>query len=164
MIGLYKFLMLMLLIVFHMHLMALQLDEERALQLLFEIKHGVNRSVHAAAQQVDEDMLAGGIIAIDEIRAKETALHYLRANLRLNEHNAPLPGSLLHHPVEVLVMEVINSDKSFPYSYVNAEYDYEVTLFQPGVIMIIRAEYPRIFHIIDPINWTVKGTAELYRP
>lgn len=160
--SLHKFLILLLAVVFHIQLMALQLDEERAMHLLFEIKHGLNRAVHAAAQQVDERLLAEGVLAIDEDRAKETALAYLRSNLRLDEQQVPRADSLLNASVEIVVFEVINRDQAFPYRYVNDAHDYEVTLYEPGVVLMIRVEYPRIYHLIDPIVWTIKGTAELY--
>jgi hypothetical protein len=156
-----KFLMMVLLLVFHMRLMALQLDEERAMHLLFELKHAVNRAVHAAAQQTDAALLAQGVRAIDEARAEEWFLDYLRANLRLDEHLAPLPGSPLREPVDVVVFDVINADETFPYHYRNAEHGLDVVLYGPGVVAAIRAEYPRIYRFISPIGWTVKGAAEL---
>ena len=160
----YKFVMFMLLIVFQMMMMAVQLDEERAMHMLFELKHGVNRAAHAAAQQVDEDLLAQGVWSIDEEGAEETALQYLQANLLLDEDNAPLPESLLREPVSIALIEIINADRHFPYRYVNEVFNYDVTLERPGVIIIIQAEYPRIYRLINPITWMIKGTSELYEP
>lgn len=159
----YKFLILLLLIVFQMGMLALQLDEERAMHVLFELKHGVNRTTHAAAQQVDTAMLSQGIWSIDEAQAETIAAQYLQANLLLDGDNKPLPDSSLLAPVEIKVFEVVNADRHFPYRYVNQEYNYDVTLDRPGVVMIIEAEYPRIYRMISPITWLVKGTAELYK-
>ncbi len=159
----YKLVMLALLAVFQMWMLTVQLEEELAMNLLFELKHGVNRAAHAASIQVDDNLLAQGIWAIDEQRAAEAGRHVLRENLRLDENWEPVAGSPLKQPVELLTFEVINSDNSFPYHYVNDDYQYEVTLYRPGVVFIIRAEYPRLFNVVQPIVWTVKGTSELYR-
>jgi hypothetical protein len=159
---LYKLVLFMLLAMLQLWMLTLQLEEELSMHMLFELKHGVNRAAHAASVQIDEHLLAEGIRSIEEVRAREMGLLVLRENLRLNEAGEPLAGSLLREPIELLAFEVINSDEVFPYRYVNKEHDYEVILQNPGVIFIIRAEYPRLFRVIEPIVWTVKGTSELY--
>jgi hypothetical protein len=158
----YKIVLYMLLLVFFMTLLALQIDEEVSMNTLFKVKHGLNRATHAAAQQLDEQKLAQGILSIDPQRAEEEAYHYLQYNLQLDEDNLPLPGSFLQTPVEVLVFEIIDENQIFPHLYVNDDYNYKVTLQRPGVVMIIEVEYPRIYQVIGPITWIVKGTAELY--
>jgi len=160
----YKILLYVLISVLCMQVLAIQIDEERALHTVFFLKHGLNRALHAAAQQLDEDLLAQGIPAIDEEAAEEAAYRYLRENLRLSESLEPLPGSFLQSPVEVLAFDIINIDRVFPYRYSNGEHDFEATLHRPGVVMIIGAEYPRVFRLIKPIRWEIKGTAELYAP
>ena len=155
-------LLFLLLMAFQMGMLALQLDEERAMHMVFELKHAVNRSAHAAAQQLDEALLSQGIRSIDEELAEVHMYRYLQANLRLDSDNHPLADSPLRSPIELAVFEVINADRTFPYRYVNTTYNYDVTLQRPGVVLILRAEYPRMFRIIAPIVWTVKGTAELY--
>lgn len=158
----HKIVLYMLLLVFFMTLFALQIDEEVSMNTLFRVKHGLNRATHAAAQQLDEQKLAQGIVSIDPQAAEEEAYYYLQSNLQLDMDNVPLQGSFLESPVEVVVLEIINENRIFPYHYVNGDYDYEVTLQRPSVIMIIRVEYPRIYHVIGPITWVIKGTAELY--
>jgi hypothetical protein len=140
---------------------ALQWDEERAMGLLFEVKRAVNRAAHAAAQQADRDKLEMGIPSIDPGLARAAADMYLRANLRLDRDLLPLPHSPLRHPPAVLVFDVINEDHEFPYTYYNPEYDYRVVLERPGVVMVVRAEYPRLFAVLEPVVWYVKGAAEL---
>ncbi len=157
----YKLVLYVMLIVFDMTLLALQADEEMALNGLFEAKHGLNRAVHAAAQEQDERALADGIVSIDPERARAAAEQYLRWNLRLDRNNQPLPGTFLRSGVDVLVFEVVNSDRGFPFIYTNEDYDYAVTLYRPGVIMIIRVNYPRMFHALGPISWEIKGASEL---
>jgi len=156
-----KLLLFVLLAVLHVRLMALQLDEERAMHALFELKHAVNRAVHAAAQQTDPALLARGIRAIDEEKAEARFIDYLRANLRLDGTGRPMPGSPLREPAELVLFDIVNADRTFPYRYRNEQHGLDVTLHGPGVVAVIRAEYPRTYRFIVPIRWTVKGVAEL---
>src|SRR5690554_3407968 len=157
----YKLIIYTLLSVFVMMLHALQVDEEVALNQLFQAKYALNRSTHAAAQQLDQDKLAWGILSIDKDNAERTARHYLQQNLNLDVSNMPLPNSFLRAKVEIPIFEVINEQHNFPYVYNNSHYDYSVTLHKPGVIMIIRVVYPRTYTILGPITWEVKGVSEV---
>ncbi|SEO67940.1 hypothetical protein [Paenibacillus sp. OV219] len=157
----YKLVFMMLMMVIWMLLHALQTDEEMAINALFQGKHAVNRAAHAAAQQVERTALANGRLHIDEIAARAEAELYLQHNLQLDTNGVPLPGTFLKERVEMVVFEVINDDEEFPYTYRNDSFDYEVTLLKPGVVLIARIVYPRVFNVIDPIEWTIKGTAEL---
>ncbi|MBW7476417.1 hypothetical protein K0T92_16920 [Paenibacillus oenotherae] len=157
----YKLVLIMLMMVVWMYIHALQIDEEMAMGALFQGKHAVNRAVHAAAQQVDVRALADGRLHIDERAASAAAARYLQNNLQLDAAGNPLPGAFLRNRVEVLVFKVINEDEIFPYHYSNPAYNYEVTLMRPGVIMIINMVYPRVFSVIAPIEWQIKGAAEL---
>lgn len=157
----YKLIAFLLLIGFVMLLHALQADEEIALQALFQGKRSVNRAAHAAAQQIDMQKLKEGIVSIDPAGAEQFAYDYLQSNLRLDASNEPLPGTFWRSRAEVLVFEVINEDRMFPYMYANSAYDYSVTLQKPGVIMIVRLEYPRTYTVLGPITWEIKGAAEL---
>ncbi|MFC3769557.1 hypothetical protein [Paenibacillus sp. GCM10012303] len=157
----YKLIAFLLLIGFVMLLHALQADEEIALQALFQGKRSVNRAAHAAAQQIDMQKLKEGIVSIDPAGAEQLAYDYLQSNLRLDASNEPLPGTFWRSRAEVLVFEVINEDRTFPYMYANSAYDYSVTLQKPGVIMIVRLEYPRTYTVLGPVTWEIKGAAEL---
>jgi hypothetical protein len=140
---------------------ALQTDEELAMYTLFQGKRGLNQAVHAAAQQNDMAKLARGVWAIDEASASATAMQYLQANLRLDGSGVPLPNTLLRSRVEVLDWAVINDDRMLPYTYTNSTYDYSVTLRRPGVVAIIRLEFPRTYNVLGPIVWTIKSSAEM---
>ncbi|GFN29754.1 hypothetical protein [Paenibacillus xylaniclasticus] len=156
-----KLLLFVLMSVVWMTAQAQQLDEEMAMKALFQGKHAVNRAAHAAAQQLDEQRLAYGQVHIDPAEAAAAARQYLMANLQLDATLTPTPASLFREQVEIALFEVINEDQHFPYTYRNSLYDYEVTLERPGVILIIRLHYPRAFNVTEPIEWYVKGTAEL---
>ncbi|TMV49330.1 hypothetical protein FE783_12495 [Paenibacillus mesophilus] len=157
----YKLIAFMLLIGFIMLLQALQADEEVALQALFQGKHAINRAAHAAAQQIDKQKLKEGTVSIDPVAAAAAARLYLQRNLRLDAANEPLPGTFWRTRAEVLELEVINEDRTFPYTYLNSDYQYSVTLHKPGVVMIVRLVYPRTYTVLGPITWEIKGTAEL---
>lgn len=156
-----KLLLFILLVAFCMSLFALQADEELAMHQYFDLKHGVNRAAHAGAQAVDKEQLAEGKVNLDAAEARETALRYLRVNLRLDEQLVPLPDTFLQGQVSVLALDVIGSEHTFPYRYEQPAYEYSVTLNRPGVVMIIGIRYPRMYNLLKPVNWTVKGSAEL---
>ncbi|WP_235550034.1 hypothetical protein [Paenibacillus sp. Soil766] len=144
-----------------MSLYGLQTDEELAMHTVFQGKHGLNHAVHAAAQQSDPVKLAQGIHGIDETKAREAAMAYLQANLRLNTQNEPLPDTFLQSTVVVELFKVVNEGEIFPYTYRDDSRDYSVTLERPGVIMFIRLEFPRTYMVLQPITWTIKSAAEM---
>lgn len=141
------------------HLM--QVEEEMAMKTLFQGKHAVNRAAHAAAQQVDKEALGDGIARIDPDAASRAAVEYLRGNLHLDANGMPLERSFLKDPVQVLVFDIVNSDQSFPYSYRNEQYDFQVELKKPGVIVIAKVVFPRAFSVMERVEWNIKGAAEL---
>ncbi|OXM13779.1 hypothetical protein [Paenibacillus herberti] len=160
----YKLLWGLLMCGLWLYAQAAQTDEERAVRILFEAKHAVNRAAHAAAQQLDERELADGRFVLDERRALEEATAYLQDNLRLDEQGNPLPGSRLRQQVTVDAWHVVGRNESFPYTYQNSEFNYEVTLDRPGVILIIHVIHPRAFSVMEPIEWHIKGAAQLVLP
>lgn len=157
----HKLLLFPLMAVCFFALYALQTDEELAMFTLFQGKRGLNYAVHAAAQQSDMVKLAEGVRSIDPMKARSAALEYLRTNLRLDANNDPLPDTLLRNRVEWLDWAVINENQSFPYTYTNTVYGYAVTLQKPGVVAIIRLQFPRTYKVLQPITWTIKAAAEI---
>jgi hypothetical protein len=157
----YKLLLIVVMMTVWISIHLLQVEEELAMRTLFLGKHAVNRAAHAAAQQVDPAALGDGLLRLYPIEATNTAALYLRQNLKLDASGAPLPESFLKQRVEVVVFEIVNADQTFPYTYRNDAYDYEVTLQRPGVVMIIHLVYPRAFQVLDAIEWNIKGAAEL---
>lgn len=139
---------------------ALQMDEELAMNTLHEAKRAVDRSAHAAAQQLDREWLETGRITLDPDLAEEAAYAYLRANLRLDADLSPLPGSPLREAVVIERIEVIGDEVTFPYTYRNDSHEYEVTLMRPGVVLIAHVRFPRLFGVLAPIAWDLKGSAE----
>lgn len=158
----YKLMLFFLLSVVFTMLSSLQIDRELAMHTLFQAKYALNRAAHAAAQQLDMDKLAEGIVSIDKTLAHETALTYLQANLQLDETNMPLPDSFLRSQVDVVAFDVVNEQALFPYRYVNSDYQFQVEVDQPSVIIIIKLSYPRTYSLLGPITWEIKAAAELY--
>jgi hypothetical protein len=157
----YKLLLIVLMMGVWLAVHLLQIEEEMAMQTLFQGKYAVNRAAHAAAQQLDMTALGNGMMQIEESAAAVEAARYLQRNLQLDAAGNPLPGSWLKHRVEVVAFEVINPERGFPYTYRNAAYDYEVTLHRPGVVIVATVIYPRAFTVLDEIQWYIKGAAEL---
>ena len=160
----YKLILFLLAAVLIMTLQAIQLDTEAAVHTLFRAKQAVNRAAHAGAQQLNTERLAAGAYAIDPAEAERQARLYLQGNLGLDADLAPLPGAFLQSRVEWLVFDVVNEDRTFPYAYANDAYDFEAVLNRPGVVLMIRLEYPRTYAILPPISWVIKGVAELTAP
>lgn len=150
-----------LMIVIWWMLHALQMDEEAAMGTLHEGKRAVDRAAHAAAQMADREKLEVGILSIDGSKARASADEYLQANLRLGADFSPEAGAFLRDRVEVKVFRVVNETETFPYTYRNADYGYEVTLNRPGVILIVHVVYPRMFGVLAPVEWDLKGAAEM---
>ncbi|WP_276357789.1 hypothetical protein [Cohnella caldifontis] len=140
---------------------ALQMDEELAMNTVFDAKHAVNRAAHAAAQQVDRDKLEIGVLSLDREQAEAAALTYLRENLRLDAELNPLPGSFLRNRVLVEQFAVLGEELAYPFTYRNEAFDYEVTLDRPGVVLIVRVAFPRLFGVLAPVEWDLKGSAEM---
>jgi len=157
----HKLVFAVLMIVVWWMLQALQMDEEVAIGTLHEGKRAVDRAVHAAAQQTDRAKLELGILSIEPAQARAVADLYLQQNLRLNTDFSPRDDAFLRESVQIEVFEVINETETFPYTYRNARYDYEVTLDRPGVVMIAHLKYPRTFGVLAPVEWDLKGAAEM---
>ncbi|WP_307476395.1 hypothetical protein [Paenibacillus harenae] len=157
----YKLLLILLMMTVWGSIHMMQVEEELAMQTLFLGKHAINRAAHAAAQQIDESALGNGELRIAPAEAATAAATYLQHNLRLNEAGEPLPDSFLREPVELAVFEIVNSEVTFPYVYRNDSYNYEVTLNRPSVVIIAKVAYPRAFRMLEPIEWYIKGAAEL---
>ncbi|MDB4867256.1 MAG: hypothetical protein JWR03_1589 [Cohnella sp.] len=150
-----------LMVVIWWMLHALQMDEELALGTVHEAKRAVDRAVHAAAQQVDPKKLELGIPALQQEEAEAAAIAYLRENLRLDAALVPLPGSFLREAVKVEEFAVINDNMLFPFTYRSTRFNYEVTLSHPGVVMIVHVAFPRLFGVLAPVQWDLKGSAEM---
>ncbi|WP_239618450.1 hypothetical protein [Cohnella mopanensis] len=150
-----------LMIVIWWMLHALQVDEEIAMGTVHDAKRAVDRAAHAAAQQLDRSKLEMGVVSIQSDLAEGAILAYLQQNLSLDTELHPLPGSFLREAVEVKAFEIINEEEVFPFTYRNPLYSYEVTLDRPGVVLIVHVKYPRLFGVLDPVEWDLKGSAEL---
>ncbi|KIL36821.1 hypothetical protein SD71_05270 [Cohnella kolymensis] len=156
-----KLVLSVLMIVIWWMLHALQMDEELAMGTVHEAKRAVDRAAHAAAQQIDREKLEMGVLSVHPEMAENAAAQYLRGNLALDAGLKPVSGSFLRDPVEVRVFEILNENLEYPYTYRNSQYQYEITLDRPGVVLIVHVKYPRLFGVLAPVEWNLKGSAEL---
>lgn len=106
-------------------------------------KRALNRAVKAASMQIDEDVLATGVIQIDEAASRVCFDSLLRANLFLNPDNTPTARSLITEAPEVLEFYVCQGP--FPYFHAydmaGAISNIKYTFFDPGVMAVIRVKY-----------------------
>lgn len=98
-------------------------------------RHMLNLSLRAAAAELDPEELKDNKITIDQSAATNRFYEVLRANLKLDANNNPLPGSLADGPVEVCYFQVVNSDM-LPFSYTFD--NYTETISRPAVTGIIK--------------------------
>jgi hypothetical protein len=98
-------------------------------------RHMLNLSLRAAAAELDPEELKDNRIVIDEAAAMNRFYEVLRANMKLDTNNNPLPGSVADGPVEVCYFQVVNGDK-LPFSYTFD--NYSETISRPAVTGIIR--------------------------
>lgn len=157
----YKLLLMVMMMSLWVSVQLIGIEEELAMKTLSQSKRAVNRAAHAAAQQLDKAALGDGELRIDGAAAAEAAMMYLGGNLLLDFHGNPLENSFLREPVEVLVFDIINGDETFPFYYRNDEHHFEAVLRRPGVVLIVKVVYPRAFRVLEPIEWEVRGAAEL---
>jgi len=143
-----------------MLLYAYTTDSEISLQGYFRVKSGLNRAVHAAALQVNNDELSSGKRVIDPSLAQSEFLSYLQENLSLDDTLNPLPNTFLKDQVVIIDFKVENTGP-FPYHFVDTTNEVDIWLSRPGVIAIIEVKYPRIFSVLGPIAWKVNASHEL---
>jgi len=98
-------------------------------------RHMLNLSLRAAAAELDPTELKDNRIVIDEAAAANKFYEILRANLKLDVHNNPLPGSIADGPVQVCYFQVVNGDR-LPFSYTFD--NYSETISRPAVTGIIK--------------------------
>jgi hypothetical protein len=158
---LYKLLLIMMMMTVWMAVHLMGVEEELAMKTLSQSKRAINRAAHAAAQQLDKEALGNGELRIDPQTAAETAMNYLGGNLLVDGEGVPLNTSILREPIEVLVFDIVNGDQTFPYVYRNDEHQFEAVLRKPGVVLIVKVVYPRAFRVLEPIEWEIRGAAEL---
>ncbi len=157
----YKLVFIMIMLPIWLYAQILQVEQELSMKAVYLAKQAVNRAVHAAAQQLDEEALADGEIRIDSEAAWQTAKLYLQKNLELDQSFKSLSPSSLLKQIKITVFSVINEVKGLPYTYKNEQYAYEVMVKKPAVIMIIEVDYNKAFQLFKEVKWNIKGTAEI---
>lgn len=115
---------------------ALVADVARLYAVKVSARHALNLSLRAAADRLDPEALAdpeSPRLVILPAEAESAFYQLLRANLRLDQDNAPVEGSVADGPVEVCLFQVVNSP---PYEYSFGSY--VETVDRVGVTAIVR--------------------------
>lgn len=148
----YKFIVYLLLLIILFYAYMDQLSNHMAYTHYYKMKYALNRATHAAAMQIDEAALGNGTIMIDETAAFEAAQQLLA----LNSHN---------QSYQIMYFKVINNvSTTTPYNYINREWNIDVTLSKPAVVMVIEASLPHIISTKQPYIWKINGTSEVVAP
>lgn len=111
------------------------------------LKNAINRGAHDASLQIDPLRWAEGFIEFVPDRALQVFKETTAANIGLNPGTmAPLPHTMLTHPIEVLFEDYIDDKDpvTYPYIYRNATYGIEQTIYGPAVVYVVRVLTPQI--------------------
>lgn len=146
----YKFIIYPLLILVILFANLDQLSNHASLLHYYKYKYAINRATHAAAMQMDSRALAEGYIVINEEEALAVALEILNKNVA--EHS---------YSLKYFEVVQLSSFSTIPYYYSNKQWDIELILYRPAVVMVIETEYAHIISSKQPYSWTIFGTSEV---
>jgi len=145
----YKFIIYPILIVLLLFTSLDQLSNHAALIHYYSYKYAVNRATHAAAMQLDKEALADGHIVIDEYEAQLAARQLLNLNLEKDSYT-------------ITFFEVVHVEsENVPYHYVNKQWNIELYLYKPAVILVISTELPHMIKSKPSFLWNIFGTSEV---
>lgn len=134
----------MFLLIIFWYCWSLSLDATDAKYAATTSKRALNRAVKAASMQVDQELLAQGIIAIDEEVSRSIFENLLRINLFLNADNTPSAASPIAETPEIINYYVYQGP-DFPYTSTYYVADginpVQHTFNDPGVLAIIKIRY-----------------------
>ena len=158
----YKLILYPLLLVAMLMFYIDQLNQQVALQTYYTAKYALNRATHAAAMQLDKIALADGFLYIDPLQAYEQGRLMLFQNLQLDENGQITSHTFLQNPVKVLHFEVINDN--LPLQYDNPQYNIELLIEAPTVIMVVEIYSPGIFSRRNQLKWEIVGSSKIIAP
>lgn len=111
------------------------------------MKEASNLAVHDAILQPIPSLMAEGQLVIDPVEAREIFEETLQINLGLSEALAPIEGSPLRTPVQILEFIVFDdSNTIFPYLYENETYHVVKYLHGPAAFAVIKTDYPKFIN------------------
>lgn len=146
----------------------LLLDFYTFYQKNIKIKEALNRSIKAAALQIDTEIsdsggnnLAGmGIFLVNDTDAYPTFEDILKANIGLDDNLSPLDVSVLRTPISVLEFEILNDYENMPYEYHSPTLNDDYLVQNPGVFAVCSFEVQSYF-IKKQITFGKLASAEL---
>lgn len=145
----YKFIVYPFLLLILLYAYVDQLSHHMAYIHYYKMKYALNRAAHAAAMQINEAALANGLIVIDEQAAYDAAQRLLYLNSK----------DEVYKLVYFTVINDIDSDST--YHYVNRQWNIDVMLNKPAVVLVIEATLPHIINTKEPYKWKINGTSEV---
>ena len=127
-------------------------DNHQASKSYFLVKQAIDRSVLAAAQQIDPATWAEGSPQLDVTQAEQQFLVYLTQNIN---------QARLHIArIDVKSISFIDPSHQFPYVYRASAAD-PITFQKPGLVVVCEVEYERRWRIREPLVWHIQGVAQL---
>lgn len=159
-------------------------DYELSTNTFFEYKGHLNRAVHAATLQRDEEAFSSGKWKIDfneydpfHSKAFLAFEKNLMTNMRLekvSEGKYVPNGGPVENEVRVPWFEVYNGEcdsnngcSTFTSNgvtyvkYVKPEYDFETVLSRPGVMTVVEIDYKEVYGLIGDVKWNIKASHEI---
>jgi hypothetical protein len=134
-------------------LLLLELDYDHATAMFIQAKQAVNRSVQAAAMQIDPESWAAGEPVLEPIRAESIFKDYLKDNLKLST------GNLKNHIGEIEVT-IVDRSHSFPYTF-QSKWNDTIVFRSPGLFVSVQLTYPRLYKVLGPITWNIRGAEQI---
>jgi hypothetical protein len=134
-------------------LLLLQLDHDYATALFIQAKQAVNRSVQAAAMQVDLESWAAGEPVLEPVQAESTFKDYLKDNLKLATGN-------LKNQIGEIDVTIVDRSHVFPYTF-QSKWNDTIVFHSPGLFVSVKLTYPRLYKVLGPITWTIRGAEQI---
>lgn len=129
--------------------MQFNLDADKTATM--QVKNALEIAVHDSSLAVLPSEMANGKVVFDQDKAIVNLRQSLEANLKVQSSGGfvytPKTNSLFKHELYISHLEFIDDSMttSYPYTYVNQEYDIMETVDGPSVIAVLTTESPRWF-------------------
>jgi hypothetical protein len=135
-------------------------DEQGASFLYVQSKLAIDHAVLAATAQWNTAQLVDGTIDVDESLAKQTFMHYLSANLKLDDQLKPVIGSSIKETVSIEDFFVVHASETFPYTIHAANGD-SVTFQYPGIYVVCKISYQKQSRLFPNVAWRIQGAGQV---
>lgn len=117
-----------------------------------QMKNALELAVHDAALAVSPVEMGNGKVVFDQTKAIDNLRLSLESNLKIQSSGGfvytPSSNSLFKHDLYISHLEFIDDSvtTTYPYTYVNNDYEIMETVDGPSVIAVMTTESPRWFN------------------